>query len=120
MEKNIIKECKKHGTVRFVLDTRGTYRCTACRVDYVKVRRLKLKRLAVEYKGEYCQRCGYNKCIGALEFHHLDPSKKDFSISQDGGNARSWSKIKLELDKCIMLCSNCHREVHAEEAPVAQ
>lgn len=115
MEQNIIKECKKHGLVRHVLDTRKTYRCTACRVDYVKTRRIKLKQLAVEYKGGCCQRCGYDKYIGALEFHHKDPNAKEFAISKDGGNSRSWAKIQIELDKCVLLCSNCHREVHAEQ-----
>jgi hypothetical protein len=70
--------------------------------------------MSVEYKGGKCSSCGYNKCIAALEFHHLDPSKKDFSISSSG-NTRSWNKVKEELDKCVLLCSNCHREVHTNE-----
>jgi hypothetical protein len=48
----------------------------------------------------------------ALEFHHLDGSRKDFGISSKG-YTRSWSKIRDELDKCILLCANCHREIHA-------
>lgn len=78
-------------------------------------RRRKVKELAVEYKGECCQHngCGYNKCIGALEFHHLDPNEKDFSLSSDGYSL-SWETIKKELDKCILVCANCHREIHEE------
>lgn len=71
--------------------------------------RRRQKRRAVEYKGGRCQKCGYNKCIKALEFHHLDPSQKDFAFS---GRCISWEKMRPELDKCVMLCRNCHAEVH--------
>ena len=67
--------------------------------------------MAIDYKGGRCQLCGYNRCPEALEFHHLETSGKDFGIS-DKGYTRSWKKIKEELDKCILLCANCHREVH--------
>ena len=70
------------------------------------------KHKAVEYKGGCCEKCGYDKYIGALDFHHLDPKEKDFSISNKLGC--SWNKIKKELDKCILVCSNCHREIHKE------
>lgn len=78
----------------------------------VKVHRQKIKEKAVEYKGGKCSNCGYNKCIWAFEFHHLDPSEKDFGISKY--STLSWNRIKVELDKCIMLCANCHRELHYE------
>ena len=71
--------------------------------------------LAVTYKGGSCKRCGYDRCLEALDFHHLDPTKKDFSISSKG-YTRSWKKVQAELDKCIMVCANCHREIHAELA----
>lgn len=67
------------------------------------------KKLLVEYKGGKCERCGYDKCIAALEFHHKNPKEKDFSIST---NSLSFEKMKLEVDKCELLCANCHREVH--------
>lgn len=54
--------------------------------------------------------CGYNRCTRALGFHHLDPSKKDFGIG--GAHSRSWAVIQAELDKCILVCSNCHDEIH--------
>lgn len=66
----------------------------------------------VEYKGGKCQYCGYNKCLEALDFHHLDPRKKDFNMS-DRNLTCDWDKIKKELDKCILVCANCHREIHA-------
>lgn len=70
-------------------------------------RRTKIKLL--EYKGNKCVKCGYNKCLSALEFHHQDPKQKDFSISS---NSYSLNKMKIEVDKCDLLCSNCHREEH--------
>lgn len=71
-----------------------------------------LKRRAIEYKGGCCELCGYSRCVEALEFHHEDPSEKEFGLGQRG-LTRSWEKIKAELDKCQLLCANCHREVHA-------
>jgi len=68
--------------------------------------------MAVEYKGGCCQVCGYDKYQGALEFHHKDPSEKDFSLSSKG-HCKAWVKVKKELDKCVLVCSNCHREIHA-------
>lgn len=77
------------------------------RVQNWKQRR-KIK--SVEYKGGKCSICGYDKCMRALSFHHLDPNEKDFGISS--GNTRSWKKTKIELDKCVLVCSNCHAEIH--------
>lgn len=80
-------------------------------------KRVKLK--LVEYKGGECEKCGYNKCVRALEFHHLDPSEKDFTIS---GKSWSFERLKDEVDKCILVCSNCHNEIHyneIEDAPMA-
>lgn len=81
-------------------------------VSKVQERRQKLKDMAIEYKGGKCLICGYNRCKSALEFHHTDPNQKDFGISKDG-YTRSWEKVKLELDKCICVCANCHREIHS-------
>lgn len=112
MEKNIQKECQKHGVCRWILEGRGYYRCTKCRQDAVTRKRRKLKKELVEYKGGKCEMCGYNKCIAALEFHHKDPSEKDFSVSHDGCT-RGLEKCKKEVDKCILVCANCHREIHS-------
>ena len=72
-------------------------------------RRLRLKQEAVEYMGGKCVICGYTRCFSALEFHHLDPNTKDFAISAK----MSWETIRTELDKTILVCSNCHKEIHA-------
>lgn len=82
-----------------------------CNAQLVSERRRKLKLMSVEYKGGKCLICGYNRCLAALEFHHTDPSEKDFGISARGFS-RSWERIKKELDKCICVCSNCHKEIH--------
>jgi hypothetical protein len=73
--------------------------------------RTKLKLAAI--CGGECVVCGYDKCITALEFHHLDESQKDFSISQLG-NTKSLRDTLSEVRKCVLLCANCHREVHAD------
>lgn len=81
--------------------------------------RKKVKAKLVDSKGGCCERCGYNKCIDALEFHHRNPNEKDFTIS---GKSWSFQKLKEETDKCILVCSNCHKEIHYEirESSVAQ
>ena len=80
----------------------------------VSKRRKKIRQMAVEYKGGRCELCGYNRCLEALEFHHQDPSRKDFSISAQG-HSRSWRKVQEEIDKCILVCANCHREIHTRQ-----
>lgn len=86
------------------------------RAEYIKQavdkRRKKIKSWAIEYKGGKCSLCGYKRYQGALEFHHLDSFKKDFGLSM-AGLTRSWERTKKELDKCLLVCSNCHKEVHA-------
>lgn len=81
-----------------------------CSVCYQRDRRNGLKAKAVAYKGGACERCGYNKCMKALHFHHLDPSEKDFHIT--GSEYHSWEKVVKELNKCLLLCANCHYEEH--------
>ena len=78
----------------------------------VAKRRRKIKALSLEYKGGKCQICGYNKYQGALDLHHLNQEDKKFGIG-DKGYTRSWEKVRAELDKCILVCANCHREVEA-------
>ena len=107
------KHCNKHGFTEYILEGRGAYRCKKCRADAVVRRRKKLKILAIEYKGGSCQNCGYKKCVDALEFHHMN-DEKEFGIAHKG-HTISWERMKIELDKCILLCANCHRETHAEK-----
>lgn len=73
-------------------------------------RRRNIKLFAIEYKGGKCQICGYKRYVGALDLHHIK-GKKNFLISTDA-YLHSWVDIKRELDKCVLLCSNCHREIH--------
>jgi hypothetical protein len=72
-------------------------------------KRAELRALAIEYKGGSCQICGYNKCHAAMEMHHVDPMEKEFNPSS---RMTSFKAIQAELDKCILLCCRCHREVH--------
>lgn len=105
------KECVHHGLTEFSIYENKRYRCKKCGVDAVNKRRRRIKEKAVEYKGGKCEICSYNKNIGALQFHHLDPSKKDFAISHKGYST-NWDKVKQELDKCMLVCANCHFEIH--------
>lgn len=76
---------------------------------HVKKSRDRLKKALVDYKGGCCSICGYNRCIKALEFHHLEPNTKDFTVGQ---KHYSLATMQSEVDKCVLLCANCHREVH--------
>ena len=78
----------------------------------VTIKRRAIKEALVAYKGGKCERCGYNKCMRALEFHHTNSKEKDFGISFN--LSRTIEDLKKEVDKCILLCSNCHAEVHQE------
>jgi hypothetical protein len=80
---------------------------------YVALNRRKMKQKALKYKGGKCEICGYNKSMRALGFHHNN-GNKDFGIAQ-AGCTRSWEKIKKELNKCILVCANCHAEIHDKE-----
>lgn len=80
--------------------------------EHITTFRKNLKRRAVDYLGSSCKVCGYNKCLAALEFHHLDPKEKDFQISDVYRNPRKWEDVVIELNKCILVCANCHREIH--------
>jgi ribosomal protein L30E len=63
--------------------------------------------------GGSCQCCGYNNCDNALELHHLDPSQKEFGFGRLRASPKSLEVLKQELKKCVLVCSNCHREIHA-------
>ena len=76
--------------------------------------RQRTKQKAVALLGGRCQACGYDKCVSALTFHHVDPEEKDFTVS---GMSVSWHRIQQELKKCVLLCANCHAEVHAGVVP---
>jgi hypothetical protein len=88
--------------------------CKVCSNNQVVKRQRDFKEKCVKYKGDKCILCGYKRCISGLEFHHRDPGEKDFTISKF--RLTSWKKneqiIKKELDKCDLVCRNCHSEIH--------
>jgi transposase len=108
----ILLECARHGITRFRLRGSGGYRCLRCRAEAVSQRRRKIKQVLVKEAGGCCQACGYDHCIAALEFHHLVPGEKRFGLSESG-LARSLQKARVEANKCVLLCANCHAEVEA-------
>lgn len=109
------KRCDNDKTISEFYQRRGkeggSVYCKLCTNNQTLERQRLLKIQLVNLKGGCCERCGYNKYIGALEFHHLDPTKKDFTIAHLKLTTLN-NKIKQELDKCILVCSNCHREIH--------
>jgi len=78
-----------------------------------KLRRIAYKEKAIKLLGGKCIKCGYSKCIASLDFHHKNLEDKDKNIKDI--LMRTWLKVEKELKKCILLCSNCHRELHWEE-----
>ena len=90
--------------------------CKTCyKVAYGEQRLERLRQIREEgivYKGGKCSKCGYDKCNDALEFHHTDPKQKDPNWKRM--RLSKLNKIKTELDKCTLLCSNCHKEAHWE------
>ena len=90
--------------------------CTKSHKSYKKVLRGTWRDFIRKFKDLRCSKCGYDKCLSALDFHHLDPRTKSLSISQfialQPFNRINKVRIFDELQKCIVLCSNCHRELH--------
>ena len=91
----------------------GSSYCKLCTNDQTIKRQRIFKDKCVEYKGGECEECKYKAYVGALEFHHVDPTTKKFSLATRRLTSFS-EEIKQELDKCMILCSNCHREKHAK------
>jgi hypothetical protein len=77
----------------------------------VKLCRKRRKERLVKMFGGKCEYCGYDRYAGALEFHHIDPTKKEFTCSHTSNI--SWNELVEEAKKCVMMCANCHRELHA-------
>lgn len=102
--------CKEHGLTKHYKSPKASYKCHKCNVDRVTVRRREVVRTLKEEHGGQCVLCGYSKCLGALDFHHRDPSTKEARIST--GNTKSIARLRVEAAKCILVCANCHREIH--------
>lgn len=101
-------KCSPYKTRKFCGPKGKLEEITNNKTQYSRDKRRELKILGVKYLGGSCIKCGYNKTYSALTFHHRNPKEKEFQIS---GQIRSWKKIKIELDKCDLLCSNCHIEL---------
>lgn len=121
MDKKCCAKCKKEKCVlefyRKKTENRYSSWCKQCVYDNQKNRWINRKYEAIRLLGGSCIKCGYKKCIAALEFHHIDPNKKDFDWKQM--RLHQWKTICEELKKCVLLCSNCHREVHSERKYIA-
>lgn len=90
----------------------GSYKeCKGCFDERMRARETLMRERCTEYLGGACALCGYSRCLDALDFHHRDPKEKGFQIS--GMFNRSFKKLRPELDKCVLVCANCHREIHA-------
>lgn len=81
--------------------------------EHVKLWRNRTKERIIASLGGKCCNCGYSRYNGALEPHHIEPSKKEFAFGSILANPKKWSSIVEELRKCVLLCANCHRELHA-------
>jgi hypothetical protein len=103
--------CSIHGITRHVRRDSG-YRCAICRATHVSNRRRAMKQQLLDEAGGACLICGYDRCVAALRFHHLDPSTKSFTLAL-GGNTRSMARVRAEASKCVVLCANCHAEVES-------
>jgi hypothetical protein len=94
----------------------GSVYCKNCTSAQTVERQKRFKIECVTYKGGCCQSCNYSKSLSALEFHHIDKGEKDFEISR--AKLKTFNdSIKKELDKCVLLCANCHREEHDKSQP---
>jgi len=89
-------------------------KCNNCHPITKKDReeRHRKKEELVKMMGGKCVKCGYNKSIYALSFHHLDPKNKHFDISLNGNIMKNWDKVVEEVKKCVILCLNCHAILH--------
>jgi transposase len=109
---SVAMTCTRHGETEFILEGRGYYRCKRCRSERVVMRRRKVKAILAAEAGGRCRICGYDRYLGALEFHHLDPREKRIGLSYKGA-ALAIATLRAEAKKCVLLCSNCHAEVEA-------
>lgn len=110
--------CGRHGDVTFRLGATGRYRCVRCNSEGVSRRRRRIKEILVREAGARCALCGYDRYLGALQFHHLEPHDKAFSIGHDG-ITRSLALARGEARKCVLLCGNCHAEVEGGLATIS-
>ena len=104
---HLCRECGETDPSKFYGKMKS--QCYTCFGIQQEQYRLSVRDEALAYKGGKCEHCGYDKYKGALEFHHTDPTQKD----PQGLRKFKREKLFAELDKCVLLCANCHREEHA-------
>jgi predicted transcriptional regulator len=115
---HVIRTCRRHGRTEYALvGSERRPRCKRCRAEAVARRRRRVKAILVEEAGGACVLCGYNDSLSALEFHHRDPTQKEFGVAMRG-ITRAIDAVRAEAKKCVLLCSNCHAEVEAGEKEV--
>jgi len=110
IKQNEVKICERCDKEYIYIRAKGhtLKHCSSC---VTTLRRYKRKKEWVDYKGGGCCICGYNKCLQALDFHHINPDKKKFGISNS--YMKSDKDIYNELDKTVCICNRCHMEYHA-------
>jgi DNA-binding CsgD family transcriptional regulator len=106
----IVLTCRHHGDTDFYVAPNGNYHCKQCRTERVAQWRRNAKDDLFREAGGRCRLCGYDKCLGALHFHHLEPRTKSFGLAMRG-QTKAYAKLLAEARKCILLCANCHAEV---------
>jgi len=113
--------CNRHGISNHRLSGKR-WKCKKCDYLYTRKYLQNLKLKAIKYGGGECEICGYDKCWRALNFHHIDPSKKEFNIFASRPEhkiVRNWEKLKKEIDKCMLVCANCHTEIHSNDEKIS-
>lgn len=114
--KRICPKCETEKNIEEFYNRRGikgsSVYCKKCSIEQTLIRQRKFKIKCIQYKGSKCEKCGYDKCPNALEFHHINDNK-EFNIS-NCKLTKFDERITQELNKCILLCANCHREIHWE------
>lgn len=108
--------CARHGVTAFA-PSGDREVCASCRAGAVSEWRRRAKRTLVAEAGGACVVCGYDRYVGALQFHHIDPRSKRFGLG-GRGLARSIAILREEAAKCVLLCANCHSEVEAGHATI--
>ena len=105
----MIVECKTHGKQKAYRKGKKQWRCSQCAIEATQRRRKKVRRQLALERGGKCEQCGYDTNLAALQWHHRDPSTKEFNIAMFP--TRSIENLRREADKCDLLCANCHAEV---------
>lgn len=93
---------------------KGTYRtnCRKCQAQYASIRYHQNKNILDDSKkGKCCERCGYNECVEALDYHHINPANKKNTVAKLLTHYNANDGLE-EIKKCILLCANCHRYFH--------